>query len=160
MEGGEILTQLPTASALEKREYGSGEFNKYMGKDNCDDAICPESAPWVCRFLKILIEAPLIFNVPLVSGAQQTAVCALGSFRCVQLSATPWTAARQDPQSRGFSRQEYWSGLPCPPPRDLPDPGFFVCLFVCFWSRFYMYFFRFFSIVGYYEILSIPPWTI
>ena len=45
MEGGEILTQLPTASALEKREYGSGEFNKYMGKDNCDDAICPESAP-------------------------------------------------------------------------------------------------------------------
>ena len=37
MEGGEILTQLPTASALEKREYGSGEFNESMGKDNCDD---------------------------------------------------------------------------------------------------------------------------
>ena len=27
------------------------------------------------------------------------------------------------PESTGFSRQEYWSGLPCPPPRDLPDPG-------------------------------------
>ena len=34
-----------------------------------------------------------------------------------------WTAAYQAPLSRGFSRQEYWSGLPCPPPRDLPDPG-------------------------------------
>ena len=31
--------------------------------------------------------------------------------------------ARQAPLSMGFSRQEYWSGLPCPPSRDLPDPG-------------------------------------
>ena len=36
---------------------------------------------------------------------------------------TPWTAARQDPLSMGFSRQEYWSGLPCSSPGDLPDPG-------------------------------------
>ena len=36
--------------------------------------------------------------------------------------ATPWTAY-QAPLSMGFSRQEYWSGLPCPPPEDLPDPG-------------------------------------
>ena len=35
-----------------------------------------------------------------------------------------WTVAGQAPLSMGFSRQEYWSGLPCPPPRDLPDPGF------------------------------------
>ena len=35
----------------------------------------------------------------------------------------PWTAARQAPLSKGLSRQEYWSGLPCPPPGDLPDPG-------------------------------------
>ena len=34
----------------------------------------------------------------------------------------PWTAALQAPLSMGFSRQEYWSGLPCPPPRYLPDP--------------------------------------
>ena len=33
------------------------------------------------------------------------------------------TTARQAPLSTGFSRQEYWSGLPCPPPGDLPDPG-------------------------------------
>ena len=37
--------------------------------------------------------------------------------------ATPWTLAHQAPLSMGFSRQEYWSGLPCPPPGDLPYPG-------------------------------------
>ena len=36
---------------------------------------------------------------------------------------TPWTIACQAPLSIGFSRQEYWSGLPCPPPGDLPKPG-------------------------------------
>ena len=45
------------------------------------------------------------------------------SFSRVWLFATPWTIACQAPLSMGFSRQEYWSGLPCPPPRDLPDPG-------------------------------------
>ena len=38
-------------------------------------------------------------------------------------SATLWTVAHQAPLSMGVSRQEYWSGLPCPPPGDLPDPG-------------------------------------
>ena len=41
----------------------------------------------------------------------------------VQLFATPWTVAYQAPPSMGFSRQEYWSGLPFPSPGDLPDPG-------------------------------------
>ena len=41
----------------------------------------------------------------------------------VQLLATPWTVARQAALSMGFPRQEYWSGLPCPPPGDLPNPG-------------------------------------
>ena len=41
----------------------------------------------------------------------------------VQLFATPWTVARQAPQSMGFSRQEYWNGLPFPSPEHLPDPG-------------------------------------
>ena len=41
----------------------------------------------------------------------------------VRLFETPWTVARQAPLSMGFSRQEYWSGLPCSPPWDLPDPG-------------------------------------
>ena len=38
-------------------------------------------------------------------------------------SATPWTGTHQAPLSMGFSRQEYWSGLPCFPPGYLPDPG-------------------------------------
>ena len=41
----------------------------------------------------------------------------------VQLFATPWTVAYHTPPSVGFSRQEYWSGLPLPSPGDLPDPG-------------------------------------
>ena len=41
----------------------------------------------------------------------------------VQLFATLWTVARQAPLSVGFSRQEYWSGLPFPSPGDLPNPG-------------------------------------
>ena len=41
----------------------------------------------------------------------------------VRLSATPWTVAFQVPPSMEFSRQDYWSGLPYPPPGDLPDPG-------------------------------------
>ena len=36
--------------------------------------------------------------------------------------ATLWTLAQHAPLSMGFSRREYWSGLPCPPPEDLPDP--------------------------------------
>ena len=39
------------------------------------------------------------------------------------LFATPWTIAHQAPLSMGLSRQEYWHGLPCPSPGDLPDPG-------------------------------------
>ena len=41
----------------------------------------------------------------------------------VQLFATPWTVAHQAPPSTGFSRQEYWSGLPFPSPGDVPNPG-------------------------------------
>ena len=44
-------------------------------------------------------------------------------FSHVQVFATPWTVARQAPLSMGFFRQEYWSGLPSPPPGDLPDQG-------------------------------------
>ena len=46
-------------------------------------------------------------------------------FVCVShwLCVTPWTVARQAPLPMGLSRQEYWSGLPFPPPGDLPDSG-------------------------------------
>ena len=41
----------------------------------------------------------------------------------VRLLVAPWTVAHQAPLSMGFSRQEYWSGLPFPSPGDLPNPG-------------------------------------
>ena len=47
----------------------------------------------------------------------------LSCFSHVWFFVTPWTVACQAPQSMGFPRQEYWSGLPFPSPGDLPDPG-------------------------------------
>ena len=47
----------------------------------------------------------------------------LSHFSHVRLFVILWTVAHQDPLFMGFSRQEFWSGLPCPPPRDLPNPG-------------------------------------
>ena len=49
--------------------------------------------------------------------------CMLSHFSHVQLFATLCTAAHQVPLSTGFSSQEYWSGLPFPPPEDLSNPG-------------------------------------
>ena len=48
-------------------------------------------------------------------------LCVLSHFSHVQLFTTLWTVAYQTSLSMGFSRQEYWSGLPCPPPGDLHD---------------------------------------
>ena len=50
-------------------------------------------------------------------------VCVPSRFSHIQLFATLWTVAHQAPLSTGFFRQEYWSGLPCPPPGNLSDPG-------------------------------------
>ena len=49
--------------------------------------------------------------------------CVLSCFSRVRVFATLWTEACQASLSMGFSRQEYWSGLPFPPPGDLPDSG-------------------------------------
>ena len=50
-------------------------------------------------------------------------VCLCYLLNHVQVFVTPWTVAHQAPLSMGFSRQEYWSGLPFPPPGKFPDPG-------------------------------------
>ena len=50
-------------------------------------------------------------------------VCRISHFSYVQPFVILWTGACQAPLSKGFSRQEYWSELPCPPPGDLPNPG-------------------------------------
>ena len=50
-------------------------------------------------------------------------MCVLSHFGRDQLCATLWTVARQAPRPVGFSGQEYWNGLPYPPPGDLPNSG-------------------------------------
>ena len=65
-----------------------------------------------------------ILNVTLLACKMSAVVYAymLSCFSCVWLFATLWTVAHQAHLSLGFSRQECWSGFPCPPPGDLPDP--------------------------------------
>ena len=56
-------------------------------------------------------------------GKPNPAFSSVQSLSRVRLFVTPWSLAYYAPPSMGFSRQEYWSGLPFPSPEDLPDPG-------------------------------------
>ena len=91
---------------------------------------------WVCHFLFQVIYLTQGLNPPLLhwqvdslplshqgSSLDCVHVCVLSHFSSVWLFATLWTTACEASLSMGFSRQEYWSGLPCPPPGDLPHPG-------------------------------------
>ena len=77
------------------------------------------------EYLPFLFGPTLILPFPFISVIHGRVVCAcmLGCFSCVRLFVTLWTTACQAPLSMGFSRQEYWIGLPFPPPGDLPDSG-------------------------------------
>ena len=72
------------------------------------------------EFKLLLIEVRKI-NIIIPSSTWCMCVCI--SISVVSDSATEWTVAHQAPLSMGSSRQECWSGLPCPSPGDLPDPG-------------------------------------
>ena len=68
--------------------------------------------------------SPVTAEHPTQGGASPHPLAILGvSCSVVSNSLNLWTVARQAPLSMGVSRQEYWSGLPCPPPEDLPSPG-------------------------------------
>ena len=73
----------------------------------------PRNSPlcWLCS-ARLLPGSPTLAHV-----------CVLRRFSRVRLFATPGTAARHSPLSMGVCRQEYWSGLPCPPPGDRHDPA-------------------------------------
>ena len=62
-------------------------------------------------------------HLELAQHCKLTVKVKVKSLSPVRLFATPWTVAHQAPPSMGFSRQEYWSGVPFPFPGDLPDPG-------------------------------------
>ena len=74
---------------------------------------------WINLLVAVLRNSGKDQGLCLVTGG----VCMLSHLSRVQLFATPWTVANQAPLSMGFSRQESWSGLPCLPLGDLPDPG-------------------------------------
>ena len=63
------------------------------------------------------------FAFACIDYALYMCVCCAYSLNHVRLFATPWTVTHQASLFMGFSRQEYWSGLPCPPPGDLPYSG-------------------------------------
>ena len=67
---------------------------------------------WFCKEKQAILETHFMY------------VCLLSRFSHVWLFETPWIAAHEGPLSMGFSKQEYWSGLPCPPPGDPPSAGF------------------------------------
>ena len=60
---------------------------------------------------------------PLQMALVPVCACMLSHFSCFSFFVTLWTVAHQAPLSMGFTRQECWSWLPCPPPGDHPDPG-------------------------------------
>ena len=68
-------------------------------------------------------EAATLYNWLMPGLKQRQVKVKVKSLSRVQLFVTPWTVAYQASPSMGFSRQEYWSGLPFPSPVDLPDPG-------------------------------------
>ena len=74
-----------------------------------------------CKLLYLCVPGQATF--PNLTQLSWNMCLCVQSFSQVQLFATTWTAAHQAPLSMGFSRQEYWSGLPFPPPGDLPHPG-------------------------------------
>ena len=86
------------------------------------------------RSLDMLSDCPRLPQA-IVQGCEETKASEAGPsslsfpltvfsrFTCVRRFMTPWTVAHQAPLSVGFSRQEYCSGLPCPPPGDLVDSG-------------------------------------
>ena len=87
-------------------------------------------------------------------------VCILGCFSCVWLFETLWIIARQAPLSMGFSRQEYWGRLLCPPPGNLPDPGIEPVSHVSCIGRWVLFFF--FNIQNWYplgltDLISLQP---
>ena len=70
---------------------------------------------------KYILEWDLMSRI-FYSVSKTKSVCMLSHFSHVRLCVTPWTVAHQSSLSLEFSRQQYWTGLPCPPPVDLPDP--------------------------------------
>ena len=89
---------------------------------------CPQVPPQLSPNTSLHTPLPQLSpHTPILAEAHSRAqtrstLCVLSHFSHIQLFVTLWAVAHQAPLSMGFSRQEYSSGLPCPPPGDLPHP--------------------------------------
>ena len=98
---------------------------EHRGTQHKDPCLCPPSTSDQSlsrRELYHLVEYGWFANF-IQKHHYHAMMCCVYSVSCVRLSVTTWTIARQAPLSMGLSRQEYWSGLPFPPPGGLPNPG-------------------------------------
>ena len=108
-----VLPETPDPQAR-RREVSLSGFSREKGEKEEPDSV---------------LKSPLGSSIGVPSTCvntqayRHTRACILSCFSHVQLFLTHWTVACQAPLSMGFSRQEYWCGLPCPPPGDLPHPG-------------------------------------
>ena len=105
----DIKGQTPSqrASSLTAHFQDSQEFRAVLGWVCCEERLVSVSpSGWVTKEKRLLVKGFASISRSVVSDA-----------------GTPWTVAHQAPLSMGFSRQEYYSGLPFPSPGDLPDPG-------------------------------------
>ena len=101
------------ASEQEKEEITEMQRNvKLKGRDNC-----------IQHLLTVRCKCQALSRVCVCGGVCISMDTHALSRSVVSNSAAPWTVACQAPLSMEFSRQEYWVGLPCPPPGDLPNPG-------------------------------------
>ena len=91
--------------------------------------LCYKSA-WI-NFLIYLIAVFIWFQKWHQNIIKHVCCAVLSCFSRVQLLVTLWTVVCQAPLSMGFSRPEYWSGLPCPPPGDLPNSGIELAFLMC-----------------------------
>ena len=85
-------------------------------------AALQSETPWISDLSYCTVYSPTDKHLAVCSYCSRC-VCVLSCFSHVRLFVTPRTVARQAPLSMAFSRQEYWSGLPCSPLGALPDPG-------------------------------------
>ena len=109
-----VTHQAPLSMGFSRQEYWSG-------------LLCPAPVYLPNTGIKptSLMSPALAGGFFTASTTRETCTCACKRAKLLQLCLTlcdPWTVARQAPLSMGFSRQEYWSGFPCPPLADLPNP--------------------------------------
>ena len=122
----EVRLSSPFSKLLLPTQFGE---NDNRGNPHYGPSLSPFLLPRYNWFFQGTCTLPRHVGIILLSivcvggGGWCLCVCVFSCFSHVQHFVTPWTVTLQVPLSKEYSRQEYWSGWPFPPPGDLPDPG-------------------------------------